>query len=72
MTTRVVSTHSNDTSAELTYVANSELPHASKNLSEASDANSHANNGVRSSDTTGTDIVEGEDEGGRGEGEETP
>ena len=46
-------------------------PHSGKDLSKTADENSHADNGVRDSDTASIDVVHGKDEGGAGEGEQT-
>lgn len=52
-------------------IARGELPHAGEQLCEASDAESHGHNNVGGRDAPRTGVVEGQDKGGRREGEQT-
>jgi len=51
-------------------VAASKLPHASQELDETSYTDCHTDDDIRDGDVTGLDVVQGEDEGRRGEREE--
>jgi len=51
-------------------VTGSELPHASEELDETSDANGHADDEIGGGDASRADIEEGENQGGRSEGEQ--
>jgi len=52
-------------------VTSSKLPHASEELDKTTDTNGHANNEIRSSDASGTNVEEREDQGGRCEREQS-
>ena len=53
-----------------THVSAGKLPHTGKKLDEPTNTDGHADNHVGSGNVASADIVEGEDEGGRGEGEQ--
>jgi len=51
-------------------ITGNKLPHPSKDLRKTTDENGHTDNGVRNSNTTGLNVVHGEDESRAREGEE--
>jgi len=52
-------------------VTSSKLPHASEELDKTTDTNGHANNEIGSSNASGTNVEEREDQGGRCEREQS-
>ena len=52
------------------HIAAGELPHASKELGESTTENGHADYDIRGSNATGTNVIEGKDEGRGGKREQ--